>query len=201
MEVNFKYYCQKCGTDKIKLYETDYFDIYECPSCKKQNIVDIDDCCRNPNKIIVEDLSKLPHRKLYCQCKNCGGIVNKNKPLSYKKYQNEIKDEINFHRVEEWKLAKFNDIEYIKEIVNKYNFDLSKYGKYLRYIESEKWFILKNRIKKRDKNKCTKCNSNLNLHVHHITYDNLFNEKDEDLITLCSECHKDFHKDDYKKFL
>ena len=75
------------------------------------------------------------------------------------------------------------------------------YGKYLRYIESEKWFILKNRIKKRDKNKCTKCNSNLNLHVHHITYDNLFNEKDKDLITLCSECHKDFHKDDYKKFL
>ena len=201
MEINFKYYCQKCGTDKIKLYETDYFDIYECPSCKKQNIVDIDDCCRNPNKIIVEDLSKLQHRKLYYQCKNCGGIVNKNKPLSYKKYQNEIKDEINFHRVEEWKLAKFNDIEYIKEIVNKYNFDLSKYGKYLRYIESEKWFILKNRIKKRDKNKCTKCNSNLNLHVHHITYDNLFNEKDEDLITLCSECHKDFHKDDYKKFL
>jgi ribosomal protein L37AE/L43A len=201
MEINFKYYCQKCGTDKIKLYETDYFDIYECPSCKKQSIVDIDDCCRNPNKIIVEDLSKLPHRKLYYQCKNCGGIVNKNKPLSYKKYQNEIKDEINFHRVEEWKLAKFNDIEYIKEIVNKYNFDLSKYGKYLRYIESEKWFILKNRIKKRDKNKCTKCNSNLNLHVHHITYDNLFNEKDEDLITLCSECHKDFHKDDYKKFL
>ena len=201
MEINFKYYCQKCGTDKIKLYETDYFDIYECPSCKKQNIVDIDDCCRNPNKIIVEDLSKLPHRKLYYKCKNCGGIVNKNKPLSYKKYQNEIKDEINFHRVEEWKLAKFNDIEYIKEIVNKYNFDLSKYGKYLRYIESEKWFILKNRIKKRDKNKCTKCNSNLNLHVHHITYDNLFNEKDEDLITLCSECHKDFHKDDYKKFL
>ena len=118
-----------------------------------------------------------------------------------KKYQNEIKDEINFHRVEEWKLAKFNDIEYIKEIVNKYNFDLSKYGKYLRYIESEKWFILKNRIKKRDKNKCTKCNSNLNLQVHHLTYENLFNEKDEDLITLCSKCHKDFHKDDHKKFL
>ena len=36
MEVNFKYYCQKCGTDKIKLYETDYFDIYECPSCKNK---------------------------------------------------------------------------------------------------------------------------------------------------------------------
>ena len=201
MEVNFKYYCQKCKTNKIKLYEINYYDIYECPSCKKQNIVEIDDCCRNPFKIIVEDLSKLPYRRLYQQCKNCGGVVNKNKPLSYKQNQNNIKDEINFYRVEEWKLAKFNDIEYIKEIVNKYNFDLSKYGKYLRYIESEKWFILKNRIKKRDKNKCTKCNSNLNLHVHHITYDNLFNEKDEDLITLCSECHKDFHKDDYKKFL
>ena len=81
------------------------------------------------------------------------------------------------------------------------NFDISKYGKYLNYLESEIWLNLKNKIKKRDKNKCTKCNSNLNLQVHHLTYENLFNEKDEDLITLCSKCHKDFHKDDHKKFL
>ena len=201
MEVNFKYYWQKCKTNKIKLYEINYYDIYECPSCKKQNIVEIDDCCRNPFKIIVEDLSKLPYRRLYQQCKNCGGVVNKNKPLSYKQNQNNIKDEINFYRIEEWNLSKFNDIEYIREIINEHNFDISKYGKYLNYLESEIWLNLKNKIKKRDKNKCTKCNSNLNLQVHHLTYENLFNEKDEDLITLCSKCHKDFHKDDHKKFL
>jgi 5-methylcytosine-specific restriction endonuclease McrA len=31
------------------------------------------------------------------------------------------------------------------------------------------------------------------LHVHHCTYENYAQERLEDLITLCSECHNDFH--------
>ena len=58
-----------------------------------------------------------PDKKTICK-KNIairdGYVVDYDKTINY-----EIKDEINFHRVEEWKLAKFNDIEYIKEIVNR----------------------------------------------------------------------------------
>lgn len=31
------------------------------------------------------------------------------------------------------------------------------------------------------------------LHLHHITYKNLFNEKPEDLILLCAVCHMKEH--------
>jgi 5-methylcytosine-specific restriction endonuclease McrA len=31
------------------------------------------------------------------------------------------------------------------------------------------------------------------LHVHHCTYENYAREKLEDLITLCNECHHTFH--------
>jgi 5-methylcytosine-specific restriction endonuclease McrA len=33
------------------------------------------------------------------------------------------------------------------------------------------------------------------LHVHHVTYRNLGDEPPEDLIVLCTECHKRVHED------
>jgi len=32
------------------------------------------------------------------------------------------------------------------------------------------------------------------LHVHHLTYDNLGRELDDDLIVLCNDCHKQVHE-------
>ena len=67
------------------------------------------------------------------------------------------------------------------------------YSKYIKYLNSLQWFYIRKRIIKRDGNKCTKCGAKKSLHVHHITYDNLFNENDEDLITLCAACHMKEH--------
>lgn len=64
---------------------------------------------------------------------------------------------------------------------------------YLKYLRTKKWKILKNKILKRDNNECKICNKTTNLECHHITYKNIFNEKDEDLITLCKGCHTEEH--------
>ena len=40
---------------------------------------------------------------------------------------------------------------------------------------------------------CQLCRATKKLHVHHNTYENLGNERDEDLIVLCIRCHKAFH--------
>ncbi len=41
---------------------------------------------------------------------------------------------------------------------------------------------------------CKKHVTNLfNLHLHHLTYEDLFNEYEEDLMLLCRECHEDEH--------
>lgn len=69
---------------------------------------------------------------------------------------------------------------------------------YKEQLKNKKWKVLRKRIIKRDKNKCTKCNSNENLQVHHTYYRHehlAWEYKWECLITLCSTCHKKVHKE------
>jgi len=67
-------------------------------------------------------------------------------------------------------------------------------AKYTLYLRSDEWkhkvLLCKNRFKYR----CAICNSEDNLHVHHRTYDNVFDELLEDLTLLCGDCHKLFHQ-------
>ena len=65
---------------------------------------------------------------------------------------------------------------------------------YKKYLRSDYWKKIKNQVLERDNNRCRLCNSKEKLHVHHRTYDNLGNEKLEELITLCKKCHYITHK-------
>ena len=60
---------------------------------------------------------------------------------------------------------------------------------YKRYLKSDKWDTIRNAVIERDNYQCAICSSPDNLHVHHLTYENVVNEKDEDLVTLCKGCH------------
>jgi len=42
-------------------------------------------------------------------------------------------------------------------------------------------------------NKCQLCGFRYQLDVHHLSYKNLGNEKDEDLLVVCRRCHNDLH--------
>jgi len=68
-------------------------------------------------------------------------------------------------------------------------------GEYKDFLKSNYWATVRVEILKRDKNKCSHCNTTINLQVHHITYKNHFNELNNlnDLITLCKKCHKKEH--------
>ena len=62
---------------------------------------------------------------------------------------------------------------------------------YLKYIKSPKWFRKRELVFERDNYQCQTCNAiGATLHCHHLTYDNLFDENLEDLITVCKNCHK-----------
>ncbi len=72
-------------------------------------------------------------------------------------------------------------------------------SEYKTYIESKEWQDIRKRIFRRDNYKCQICGSCKNLQVHHITYENMGQEKDADLVTLCEKCHiEDLHKDKSK---
>lgn len=64
-------------------------------------------------------------------------------------------------------------------------------AEYQNYLKSRTWKSISSKIKDRDKWKCRLCNSGLDLHVHHRSYEFIGNESKhlEDLITICSRCH------------
>lgn len=61
---------------------------------------------------------------------------------------------------------------------------------YQEYVNS-KWWKAWKRLHKQSK--CQICGFRYELDVHHLNYDNLGDEKDSDLITLCRRCHWDEH--------
>jgi hypothetical protein len=65
---------------------------------------------------------------------------------------------------------------------------------YAERRQTKEWAILRKQILRRDKYRCRLCGrDDVELHVHHRSYENYAQEKLEDLITLCSVCHHDFH--------
>jgi len=66
--------------------------------------------------------------------------------------------------------------------------------KYAEYLRSKEWTDLKIDLITARGQKCEKCGnqkkSPTQLQVHHITYKNIFNESPEDLMILCSYCHR-----------
>lgn len=64
---------------------------------------------------------------------------------------------------------------------------------YRNYLQTKKW--KEKRRAKLDINDCCEiCGSKGNLHIHHKTYKNIFDEKLEDLQTLCKDCHLSIHR-------
>lgn len=66
-------------------------------------------------------------------------------------------------------------------------------AEYQAYLNSPRWQAIRKRLYREYEYKCAMCGSSINLNVHHITYENLGEEKDEDLTVLCQQCHSDIH--------
>ncbi len=105
--------------------------------------------------------------------------------------------------VEDWQIynsklpKKFLDID-----VNKINIPNTKeYIKELRllpykkYLLTEHWQKIREKILKRENYTCQKCRTKGGvLHVHHNTYEHRGYEYDEDLQVLCRTCHQEYHR-------
>lgn len=65
---------------------------------------------------------------------------------------------------------------------------------YRNYLQSTHWKKTRARALSRANYKCEKCNCTEYLQVHHLNYNHLWNEKDNDLLVLCRTCHLKIHK-------
>ena len=64
---------------------------------------------------------------------------------------------------------------------------------YQEYINSKAWEIRRRLAIQLAGARCEVCKRENELHVHHLSYENLGAERDEDLLVVCVRCHNDLH--------
>ena len=98
--------------------------------------------------------------------------------------------------IKKWYIIK---TKFIKYLISFKSFKIIPKNIFINYkdqLKDKRWKKLANKIRKRDNYTCQLCGSHEHLQVHHKKYikDRLAWEYDEEnLITLCSECHKKVH--------
>ena len=86
-----------------------------------------------------------------------------------------------------------DNLEMIELLDSKRAEHVKNSSEYQAYLNSNEWQETRQRIFKRDNFRCVLCGCSKNLQVHHITYENLGEEKDADLVTFCDKCHNSIH--------
>ncbi len=95
---------------------------------------------------------------------------------------------------ERWSQNKESEMLRLKrEAIQRTSLEEFKTMPYYDYLQTPEWQKTRNRALRRANYRCQVCNGNENLHVHHRTYVNRGNEKPEDLIVLCKDCHQIYH--------
>lgn len=64
--------------------------------------------------------------------------------------------------------------------------------RYYDYLKSDAWFVLRAKVLDRDHHICQACLTNKATAVHHLTYQNVFNENAWELVSICKNCHDKF---------
>lgn len=73
-----------------------------------------------------------------------------------------------------------------------YHEHMHRYNQYINH--SPVWASKRRAVFMRDNQQCRNCSSHTHLQCHHITYDRLYYEDLEDLMTFCRTCHNMEHK-------
>jgi HNH endonuclease len=96
------------------------------------------------------------------------------------------------NRLESWRVESDNQR---KERETQYQINLNKLKSmsYTDYLQTEHWKEVRKKQLTKSGYKCQMCNKGGDLNVHHRTYERRGEEKYEDLIVLCSDCHNLFH--------
>lgn len=64
---------------------------------------------------------------------------------------------------------------------------------YYQYIASAEWYARTEQVRLRNNGVCEICNLRYATEVHHRSYQNLGNERDEELLSICHYCHGVIH--------
>lgn len=66
---------------------------------------------------------------------------------------------------------------------------------YAVYMQSEEWAARRAQYFVNHERSCRACASSTRIELHHKTYARMGAERDQDLVALCSRCHKALHSE------
>ena len=184
--------CPKCDSRNVKSYGLyDYHSLFECINCKSLLNPKFEDCCKNPDQILVIEDYGNNGKRLFNQCLNCGGAFRKDK-FAFKTHGNLFKREFSITNFNNWN-AKRSEVNLgIKKEFE--NFRQSKFYRYHEYLKSAEWKTIRDKVIERDNGMCLHCKTNPAQEVHHKHYKTIYREKIDDLESVCSDCHRAIHK-------
>ena len=134
----------------------------------------------------VEIHGKLSKRQ-HTACPGCGcrKWVVPNSLKKAKKKEKTRKQKIHKSSKQSNKSAKDRFLKFISRFS-------SQKEAYSAYIKTGHWYALR-RAKLKINKRCEVCNSDKAIQVHHLKYRHWYDVTENDLCTLCSDCHKDIH--------
>lgn len=184
--------CPKCDSRNVKSYGFyDFHSLFECINCKSLLNTKFEDCCKNPDTILVIEHYGNNGKRLFNQCSNCGGAF-RNKTFSLKTHSEFIESEFSITNFDNWTVKRFDEKADIDKEFE--NFRKSKFYKYHVYLKSDEWKIIRDKVVERDNGMCLYCKTNPAQEVHHKHYKTIYKEKIDDLESVCSDCHRAIHK-------
>lgn len=191
--------CPKCKGRSVKRSSVfDYHNFNECLNCKSIFKSAFEDCCRNPDIILVIEYYGNNDKRLFNQCLNCGGAFRKDKfPL--KTHGDLIKSEFSITNFDNWNKKKNDESLVISKQFE--DFRESRFYNYHKYLKSAEWKIIRDKIIERDNGMCLYCKTKPAQEVHHKHYRTIYKENIDDLESVCSDCHRSIHKSVFSEVL
>ena len=127
------------------------------------------------------------------QCITCGkaaGMPVKREPgLTPPPWDTEIAESL---RRDRQSLAE----DMIRDAIERQREELGAHTRrYDMYLKSEEWAKKRRAVLERDGGICRGCLSRPATQVHHLTYENIYNEFAFELVSICDQCHERVHAD------
>lgn len=175
-KTKLKHQCTRCGDFDMIRVSTEKGSIIFCNNCGKTHN-QLCECDFEKTLVIVANGT----RRIWEICKKCKNTGNKNFKL--KDFDLDSLPMV----MNESRKNRLNDLYRYWE-----QHELKNISKYQIYLKSESWQIKRQQVIERDNGFCRRCSSK-GTDVHHLHYNNIYNEDLNDLILLCRSCHEKAH--------